>query len=192
MNLKRRTKIEKVINNRQKGVVVLENISDPHNAAAVWRTCDAFGIQEVWIIDSNKIKPKKIGKKTSSSANKWLGFRIFEDTIECVKELKREKYRIIGTALTDKAIDISRSKLTESKIALVFGNEHSGLSDEFLEKCDEIVMIPMRGMVQSLNISVSAGIFLYELDRQRRKLGKEFFQLELKEKTKLIERFGKE
>ena len=169
---KRKEKIRQVIENRQKGlVIVLEDIHDPHNAAAVLRSADAFGVQEVcFIFDQEKpYNPKRVGKKTSSSANKWLDFHIFRSIKECVKYLKRRKYKIYASVVDDKVNSIYRTDFTKYvNIALLFGNEHRGLSQEAVDLADYRVYIPMKGMVESLNISVTCGIFLYEVSRQRK------------------------
>lgn len=163
----RQVKIERVKNNRQKGVVVLEDIHDPHNAAAVWRSCDAFGIGKVYLIfdKEEKFNPKKIGKASSSSANKWLDFEIFESTEECLKKVKEDGFTIYATVLNEKAKEIGKTKFVP-KAAIMLGNEHRGLSETAIKMADELVYIPMKGMVQSLNLSVTAGICLFEYTRQ--------------------------
>ena len=176
----RQRKIRKVIENRQEGVIVLENIADPHNAGAVWRTADAFGFQKIYMVYSKEkpINPKKIGKASSSSANKWLSFKIFDSIEKCYTELKKDGFKIYATVLDKEAKSLQSTifnlqssifNLQSSRTAVVFGNEHRGLSDEAIKGADEKIYIPMKGMVQSLNISVTAGIVMYELDRQRRK-----------------------
>jgi len=174
-NTSRQKKIFKVLENRQEGVIVLENIADPHNAAAVWRTADAFGFQKIYLVYSKEkvINPKKIGKASSSSANKWLSFKIFKNIDECYRELRKDGYKIYATVLDEKAKEIRETRFCQrlqrgkGKIAIVLGNEHRGLSEEAIKGADEKVYIPMKGMVQSLNISVTAAIFMYEVDRQR-------------------------
>lgn len=171
MQQKRKERIETVINNRQQGIiVVLEDIHDPHNAAAIMRSCDAFGIQNVWFIfDKEKpYNPKKIGKASSSSANKWLDFRTFNSMLLCFETLKQEHYKIIGTALTPTATSLLSKKFDEEKIALLVGNEHAGLSEYAVKNADEVIQIPMLGFVQSLNVSVATAIVLWEITRQRK------------------------
>lgn len=203
----RQEKIEKIINNRQEGVIVLENIADPHNAAAVWRTADSFGFQKIYLVYSKEklINPKKIGKASSSSANKWLSFKIFKNIEECYAELRRDGYKIYATVLDEEAKKLNEIKFIEKKTAIVLGNEHRGLSEEAIKGADVKVYIPMKGMVQSMNISVTAAILMYELDRQRsnfskptlpslEKGGKKIiinnYGLSSMEKEKLIEEFS--
>ena len=165
----RQSKIIKMINNRQEGVIVLENIADEHNAAAVWRSADAFGFQKIYLVFSveKSFNPKKVGKKSSASANKWLSFKTFKSINECYKELKNEGYKIYATVLDEDSKNLQSTIFSLRKIALVFGNEHRGLSEEAIKGADEKIYIPMKGMVQSLNLSVSAGILMYEVSRQR-------------------------
>lgn len=165
----RELKIEKVAQNRQEGIIVLEDIHDPHNAAAVWRNCDAFGIGTVYLIFNKEIEfdPKKVGKESSSSANKWLDFEIFHDTRECLEKIKKDGYKVYATILDQEVKSIYETKFQE-RAAIMLGNEHSGLSEEAVKMADEKIYIPMMGMVQSLNLSVTAGICLFEYSRQRK------------------------
>ncbi len=166
----RKAKLERVASQRQAGfIIVLEDIHDPHNAAAILRTCDAFGVQDVWFIFNKEraYNPKRVGKSSSSSANKWLTFRVFKSVAECKAALKRLKYESVGTVLHDKAEDFTRAKLTAKRIALWVGNEHAGLSPEAAQACDRLLLLPMRGFVESLNVSVMTAICIYEISRQR-------------------------
>ena len=168
----REAKIRTVVKNRQAGfIVVLEDIHDPHNAAAILRTCDAFGVQDIYFIfdKEKRYNPKRIGKSSSSSANKWLSFKVFNSIQECLKVLKKSGYEIIATALTPKSNNFFKTKLLHKKIALLVGNEHQGLSESAIKLADQVIAIPMQGMVQSLNVSVTAGIFIAEIIRQRQK-----------------------
>ena len=203
----RQNKIKTVIDNRQEGVIVLENIADPHNGAAVWRSADAFGFQKIYLVYSKEkaINPKKIGKASSASANKWLTFKTFKNIDDCYEQLRKDGYKIYATVLDKEARQVSEIRFQKKKIAIVLGNEHRGLSDEAIRGADEKVYIPMKGMVQSLNISVTAGILMYEIDRQRnhpptpslKKEGektifiKNKFSLAKKEKEELVKEFGR-
>ena len=171
MGIEERTqRIEKIMSARQGGcIVVLEDISDPHNAGAVIRTAEAFGISDVWLVfnEGKSFNPRKVGDKSSSHANKWMRFKKYKSSKECIEALRKNGYEIVVTALTPNVESIYSANLKNNKIALFFGNEHSGLSLETSEAADRRVCIPMRGMVQSLNISVTAGIVMYEVTRQR-------------------------
>ncbi len=188
---KRQGKINRVVAFRQQGVIVLEDVHDPHNAAAVFRTAEVFGFQKVYLIFGKEtpFNPKKIGKSSSSSANKWLDYKIYRSTKKCFLDLKKDGYEIIGTVIDDKAETMFKSKIDHPKIALVFGNEHQGLSAQATDLLDRKITIPMFGMVQSLNLSVTAGIFMFEVTRQRN--GKKRYLLDRVAKEELASDFAR-
>lgn len=159
-----------MVRSRQAGVVVvLEDIHDPHNAAAILRTCEAMGIQQVWFIFEKETpyNPKRIGKATSSSANKWLDFTMFSSAQACIEALKKAKYRIVVSALTEGAVSLERYHDPKTPLAVIVGNEHAGVSDVMRKSADTVLKIPMRGFVQSLNVSVATAILLWEITKQR-------------------------
>lgn len=186
--LKREEKIRKIANLRQRGIIVFEDIYDPHNAAAVLRTAEALGFLDIYFIFEKQkyFNPRKVGKKSSSSANKWLNFKIFKSTKKCYQELKSEGYMIYATVLDDNAESIFNVDLSITNIAIVFGNEHVGISEYGINNADKLITIPLSGMVQSLNLSVAAGIFLYEIVRQRKLTNKDYsFSKKIKEKLSI-------
>lgn len=167
MNEVRREKLEKVLLKRQFDItIVMENVNDPHNISAVMRTCDAVGIQEIYVLNTSIRPHKRFGAKSSSSAAKWLTVHHFTDLDDCVKVLKDKYQKIYTTHLTDQSVDLYAMDLTES-IALVFGNEHDGVSIDFREKADGNFIIPQVGIIQSLNISVACAVTIYEAFRQK-------------------------
>lgn len=167
----RQKKILSVLSHRQSdATIVIENIHDPHNVSAIFRSADAVGIPEVQLIYTATEFPK-IGKKSSSSANKWVGKRRFRSVGECYDRLHEEGFRIYATRLDENARPLYDVDLTE-KIAIVMGNEHAGVSDEAANLADGTIMIPMMGMIQSLNVSVATAVTLYEMLRQRLAAGK--------------------
>src|ERR1044071_9216499 len=130
MTPERFNRLVSVLNKRQNDLtVVLENVFDPHNISAVLRTCDAVGIQEVYVLNSKIPRHKKWGAKSSSSAAKWLSIHQFTDATACFNELRSKYSRILTTHLSSDALNLYNIDFTGS-IALVFGNEHSGVSDE--------------------------------------------------------------
>lgn len=171
MTSSRKERMLEVARHRQSGVVlVLEDVHDPHNAAAIMRTADALGIQHVWLIFEKEElwNPRRVGKSTSSSANKWLTFRTFTATTECVTALAADKYISIA-AVVDGDVEISSVLCADyERIALWVGNENRGLSASAQGAATIRARIPMRGMVGSLNVSVAAALFLYEIVRNRR------------------------
>jgi tRNA (guanosine-2'-O-)-methyltransferase len=194
LSTKRLNRFKEVIANRQAGLVlVLEDIHDPHNAAAILRTCDGLGIQDVYFIFAQEkpYNPKKVGKVTSSSANKWLNFHVFNSTKDCLKELKKQKYNVYATILNKDAIDATSCAFNDSRMALVVGNEHRGISPEMIAGADKLIYLPMKGFVESFNVSVSAGLFLYEIIRQRMQADKKEYHLSAKEQAKLLADFKK-
>jgi tRNA (guanosine-2'-O-)-methyltransferase len=165
-NQRRLDKIKKVLSLRQPDLtVVMENIHDPHNVSAILRSCDAVGILRVELLYTLEKFPR-IGKKSSSSANKWLDRRKHKSVDECYTKLRDEGFTIYATHLGESAASLYELDL-KKKIALVFGNEHRGVSDEAAAKADGNFQIPMLGMIQSLNVSVACAVSLYEVLRQR-------------------------
>ena len=187
----RKERMRSVAAARLEGCIVLEDIYDPHNAEAVFRSCDAFGIQRVCLIfDQGKpFNPAKMGKATSSSAHKWLDFEVFSSARECLDKLHAEGYDVAATALADNAEELFTARFTQPKTAIMIGNEHDGLSAEALKLADRKLMIPMRGMVQSLNLSVTAALCLYELTRQRLAAGIDDYLLPESEQARLADDF---
>lgn len=174
MTEERMARIEKVALKRQQDLtVLLENVHDPHNIGAVLRTCDSVGIHEVFILnnDPNLVKnPVIIGKSTSSGARKWLDIHVFNDTEKCFNTIRKRYGQIFGTHLETESKSLYDLDLSEPT-ALVFGNEHVGITEQSLKYLDGNFIIPQVGMVQSLNISVACAVTLYEAFRQREAKG---------------------
>jgi len=159
-------KVEKVLSFRQSDLhVVLEEVTNTHNASAVVRTCDAAGILYLDIISASR-DPFPVNEAISTRAEKWLHFSHYRSTKECLEHLKKKGFKIAATFLGEKSIlhtDIDYTK----PLAVVFGNESEGISEEARNMADHVIRIPMFGMAQSLNLSVSVGIILYEALKQR-------------------------
>ena len=171
MTDERTERLMAVLNKRQNDLtIVLENVFDPHNISAVMRTCDAVGIQEIYVLNTKIPRHKKWGAKSSSSAAKWLTVHQFSDAAACLAQLRSKYSRILTTHLSSDAVSLYEIDFTGS-MALVFGNEHSGVSDEFRGMADGNFIIPQVGIIQSLNISVACAITLYEAYRQKEKAG---------------------
>jgi tRNA (guanosine-2'-O-)-methyltransferase len=171
MTPERHEKLVSVLNKRQNDItVVLENVFDPHNISAVMRTCDAVGVQDVYILNTKIPRHKKWGAKSSSSAAKWLTIHQFENAEECFSALRERYSAILTTHLSSDAVDLYSIDLTRS-IALVFGNEHSGVSDEIRGLADGNFIIPQAGIIRSLNISVACAVTMYEAFRQKTHAG---------------------
>jgi tRNA (guanosine-2'-O-)-methyltransferase len=171
MTPERYQRLTSVLNKRQPDLtVVLENVFDPHNVSAVMRTCDAVGIQDIFILN-NKIPPhKKWGYRSSSTAAEWLTIHQFTNVDECFTELRKRYKKIYATHLSEDATMLHQLNLTES-FALVFGNETFGVSEEITKLVDGTFIIPQVGIIKSLNISVACAVTLYEAFRQKQIAG---------------------
>jgi len=161
--------IEKILNQRTRYfTVVLENIFKPHNASAVLRTADCFGIQDIHIIE--KENSYKINPYVTRGASQWLDIYKYENTdgtavMDCFSALRSQGYHILATSPKPESISV-HDLIPDQKIALVFGNEHEGVSEEAISQADGLVHIPMYGFTESFNISVTASIFLFDLLRK--------------------------
>lgn len=171
MTPEREEKLLSILNKRQNDItIVLENVFDPHNISAVMRTCDAVGIQEIYILNTKIPRHKKWGAKSSSSAVKWLTIHQFENNEECFTALRKKYAKILTTHLSADAVSLHSINFTDP-LALVFGNEHSGVSDEVRDMADGNFLIPQVGIIRSLNISVACAVTLYEAFRQKNNAG---------------------
>lgn len=151
-------------------VVVLENVHDPHNISAVLRTCDAVGVQMLCILLTDPAmhgKKIRMGKRSSAGARKWMQVIRYHDAEKCFADIRQRCTFVYGTGLgEDKPKSYLAMDFTAS-CALVFGNEHTGITPRVSAMCDSHFIVPQKGMVQSLNISVACGVTLYEAYRQR-------------------------
>jgi tRNA (guanosine-2'-O-)-methyltransferase len=171
MTPERSEKLLKVLHRRQNNLaVVMENVQDPHNISAVMRTCDAVGIQDIYILNTKIPRHQKFGAKSSSSALKWLSIHHFENEEACFAALRKSYTTILTTHLSSDAVGLYEIDFTKS-VALVFGNEHSGVSDEVRALADGNFIIPQMGIIQSLNISVACAVSIYEAYRQKNNAG---------------------
>lgn len=191
MTHERREKLLAVLKKRQNDLtVVLENVFDPHNISAVMRTCDAVGVQDIYVLNTKIPRHQKWGARSSSSAAKWLTVHQFENADECFEVLRKNYERILTTHLSSDAVNLHELDLTK-RMALVFGNEHSGVSEEIRAMADGNFIIPQAGIIRSLNISVACAVTLYEAYRQK-KLAGHYLQQKLDKKTfgRLLDEWG--
>lgn len=158
--------IQQVLDQRTKHItVVLEDIYQSHNASAVLRSCDCFGIQDVHIIENRHQFDPSQG--VTIGADQWLSQYTYSEkevnnTARCYEKLREKGYRIIATTPHDKQVTIHELPV-DPKTALVFGAELTGLSDYALQEADGYVSVPIFGFSESYNISVSAALCLYDL-----------------------------
>jgi len=171
MTPEREQRITSVLDKRQDNlIIVLENVFDPHNISAVMRTCDAVGVQDIYVLNTRIPRHKKWGAKSSSSAASWLTVHQYSDAKECFAHLRSRVDHIFTTHLSTDAVSLYDMDLT-GRVALVFGNEHSGVSEEILAMADGNFLIPQMGIIRSLNISVACAVTLYEAFRQKNAAG---------------------
>ena len=145
--------------------VVLEDIYQPHNASAVLRTCDCFGVQDVHIIENQN--EYMVNPDVALGASKWLDMKNYNslenNTLQAIESLKKQGYRIVATTPHTDDVNLDDFDLNAGKFALVFGTEMRGISELMKENADEFLKIPMQGFTESFNISVSAAIAMHHL-----------------------------
>ncbi|UCC40514.1 MAG: RNA methyltransferase [Candidatus Aminicenantes bacterium] len=160
-------KVKRVLSLRKPDLrIVLEEVKNTHNASAVVRTCDAAGILYVDIISAEG-EPFPINEAVSTRAEKWIQFQYYKSASDCLTLLKKKGFKIAATHISDDSLPYTSLDYAQA-IAIVFGNEAEGLSSEALNLADHKIKIPMIGMAQSLNLSVSVGVILYEAMKQRK------------------------
>jgi len=167
----RKARIDEVVSRRTRTlVVVMEAFCDPQNVNAVLRTCDAFGVQEVHVVEG-PMKGFDRNKKISQNADKWLDVTRWASTRECLASLKQRGFAIYVTWLGEGTVGLPELDFS-GPVALVFGNESRGVSDEALALADARYAIRMRGFSQSLNVSVAAAVSLARaIDRREAQRG---------------------
>ena len=159
-------RLKSVLNKRISNLTVLiENVEKPHNISAIIRSCDAVGVLEANAI-FNKEKFLTFNS-TAQGSQKWVKINQYKETTEAVKVLKDKGFKLFGTNLNPKSIDYRECNFT-GPTAFVLGAEKWGISKEAVSLMDENIHIPMRGMVESLNVSVAASALLFEAIRQRK------------------------
>lgn len=194
MTPKRTEKFKSVADKRQGNLtVILENVHDPHNIGAVLRSCDAIGIHEIFILYTEERLGEQnllMGSKSSAGARKWVTINHYTDVERCYQDVRQKYQKIYATHLSTDASDLYEMDLTGS-MALLFGNEHDGVSEASLKYVDGNFIIPQVGMVESLNISVACAVSLYEAYRQRKVKG--FYHenptTSAEEKTRILEEY---
>lgn len=184
----RRARIDEVVAGRTRTLtVVMEAFCDPQNVNAVLRTCEAFGVQALHAVEG-KMKPYDRNKKISQNADKWVDVRRWGSSRECLEHLRAEGFAIYATHLGEGSRRLEELSFA-GKVALVFGNEQRGVSAEALALADATYAIPMRGFVQSLNVSVAAAVSLAKAVERREAERGRHGDLDEAEAAALRERF---
>jgi tRNA G18 (ribose-2'-O)-methylase SpoU len=147
-------------------VAVLDSIRSALNVGSVFRTADAFAIEKIVICGISATPPNREITKTAIGATESVTWEYVEDIKDAVLKLKTEGYTIIGVEQTDQSLMLNQFSSTEEKLAVIFGNEVDGVSDEILNDLDYCIEIPQHGTKHSLNVSVCAGIVLWELAKR--------------------------
>ena len=151
------------LSQKKKIIVVLDNIRSMHNVGSVFRTSDAFLIEAICICGFTAQPPHRDINKTALGATETVNWIYYENTVDAIAELKQNNYTIYAVEQTEGSISLETFEATEKPIAVVFGNEVEGVSDDVLQLVDGCIQIPQLGMKHSLNISVAAGIVLWKL-----------------------------
>lgn len=154
-------KMSAVIAHRTRYVtIVLEDLFQPHNASAALRTCDIFGVQDVHVVEGkNKFKAEPT---VAMGSIKWLDIHTSPSIVQSIESLKEQGYKIVATTPHTDSYSLPFLPL-DQKVALIFGNEQTGLSDLAMQHADMFVKIPMYGFVESFNVSVSVALCLYDI-----------------------------
>jgi tRNA (guanosine-2'-O-)-methyltransferase len=184
---RRISRIDEVVAARVSGLtVVLESVHDPHNLAAVLRTAEGLGLREIHAIAS--VKGFRPNSAVTQGADKWIELRLHPDAESCAAALTKDGYALVGSRLGEGPVYPLHALSFDRRTALVFGNEHAGLSAEMAAHCSAFFRIPMAGFSQSFNVSVAVGIALAQAMEWRRQRGLGG-DLNGAERTEMRERF---
>jgi len=167
-------RFEDIIQYRTRYITIgLEDIYQSHNASAVLRTCDCFGLQDVHIIENKN--EYKVNDNIALGASNWLSIKKYKDnpnnTLQAIQTIKQAGYRLVATTPHEKypVTDLEKFDLSKGKFCLFFGTEQDGITSDVIDNADEFLKIPMYGFTESFNISVSTGIMLHHLTYRLRK-----------------------
>ena len=150
-------------------IIVLDNVRSMNNVGSVFRTADAFLVEAIYLCGVTATPPHREIQKTALGATETVNWKYFETTVEAVNSLKNAGYKIYAVEQADKSIMLDKFISDSAKIALVFGNEITGVEQAVIDVCDACIEIPQYGTKHSLNISVSAGIVVWEIQKLNKK-----------------------
>lgn len=169
MSPERYAKIRQILRKRQTSLTVLmEQVHKSHNVSAVVRSCDAVGIHNVHAVWDDETERLRGG--TAMGSQNWVYMQTHDGITQAVSHLKSQKMQVLVTHLSDEAVDFREIDYTKPT-AIILGQEKHGATEQAIELADQEIVIPMVGMVQSLNVSVAAALVLYEAQRQRQQAG---------------------
>jgi 23S rRNA (guanosine2251-2'-O)-methyltransferase len=146
-------------------VIVLDNVRSMNNVGSVFRTADAFLVHAIYLCGVTATPPHREIQKTALGATETVTWKHFETTMEAITFLKNEGYKIYAVEQADKSVMLDEFIPAQGNMALVFGNEVSGVEQAVIDVCDTCIEIPQFGTKHSLNISVSAGIVVWEIQK---------------------------
>jgi len=148
-------------------IIILDNVRSAHNVGSIFRTSDAFLIEKIMLCGICPVPPKSEIRKTALGATESVEWEYYKDITDCIKVLTEKDYKIISIEQVENATDLNNHSIEKShKIALVFGNEVNGVSEEIIQQSDNVIEIPQYGTKHSFNVSVSVGIVLWDLSRK--------------------------
>ncbi len=188
----RRSKITEVLSRRTRYItLVLDDLYHQHNMSAVARSCEAFGIQDLHVIEvENRFSPSH---GVAMGAQQWISIIRHHSVKACINTLKRSGYRILAADPPERAAEtkgksvfrLEEIDLEDGPVAIALGKELDGLDPELRKGCDGVTYIPLMGFTESLNVSVTAALFLFELRRKLERLPRNTWSLEAKEMERL-------
>lgn len=149
-------------------VVVLDNVRSLHNVGAVFRTADAFLVEAVYLCGITAVPPHVEIHKTALGAEDSVAWKYFEKTLDAIEELKRQNCHIAAVEQAENSIPLEKLTTANGKYVVIFGNEVKGVDQEVLNRCDSCIEIPQFGVKHSLNVSVTAGIVIWEIFKRCR------------------------
>ena len=187
MTLKRYARIREMLARRQPDLTVcMEQVHKPHNVSAIIRTADAVGVHEVHAVwPENRMR---IMASSAAGSNSWVQVKTHRTIADAVGHLKGQGMQVLATHLSEKSVDFRDIDYTRPTCILM-GQEKTGITQEALDLADQDIIIPMIGMVQSLNVSVASALILYEAQRQRQNAGmyrREHSMLDQEEQQRLL------
>jgi len=168
INEERKERIAAILRQKQPTLqVMLDNVSNSQNISAIIRSCDGVGVLNLYYTSADNLD-LRIHKTITQGTHRWLNRKRIEslDKVEFLKQKQAEGFQVVVTHLEEKSVSFSKVDYTKPTV-LVMGNERDGISKEVLAVANANIIIPMRGMAQSLNVSVATALILYEAGRQR-------------------------
>jgi 23S rRNA (guanosine2251-2'-O)-methyltransferase len=151
-------------------IVVLENIRSAYNVGSIFRTADAFLLQSIYICGYTAFPPHKEIKKTALGADESVAWKHFKNIAEAIEEIRAEGFKVYAVEQAENSWKLGSFETENDKIAVILGNEVTGVEQATIALCDGVIEIPQLGVKHSLNVATAAGVVLWELVRSRIKL----------------------